>query len=204
MDKTPARLGSHVRRRRTLGLLVAPCLLVAGLVGGGAIASAAASTTSSTSRPATGIGRGHHPEEGDVFSGSGSGEVQQTTSGLPAAGWGSFFGVGLSLYAGPQAAVPQPEAVNVLPRSGSVGRLHVRNVTPAGQSPALVGPAQFTVFDNTQATAVTCTIPAGASDCAFSGRAVRFAEGDLISIQVKALTAQAVSLYRTSWSVTFT
>jgi hypothetical protein len=198
--RTPT-VNSPRARRSSIGVIAVGAVLVAGVFAGGPVAAQAAgqSGTQATTAPAS----KHQPVGGAVFSGMGGGDIQQTVSGLPSAGWGSFFTDTLSVFAGPQAAVPQPPAENVLPRSGWVGNLYVRNVTPAGQSPALAGPARFTVFDNDQATTVTCVIAAGASGCAYTGRAVHFAAGDLIAIQVTALSSQTVSLYRTSWSVTF-
>jgi hypothetical protein len=178
--------------------------LIAGLVVGGAIAAGATSRNDAAPVAAASPHHGHEGGGGAVFSGSGAGLVPPTQSGLPSAGWGSLFTNFMEVFAGPQSAVPQPPAQSILPRSGRVGDLHVRNLTPTGQSPALAGPARFTVYDNDQPTSMSCVIPAGSSACTASAAPVRFVSGDLISIQVTALSSQAVFLSVTTWSVTFT
>jgi hypothetical protein len=197
----PRHPAGHRAWRRRPVALVGATLGVGLLLVGAAAAGASGSTTGHPLPPPGSDHRGG----GAVLSGSNgftSGPFAQTVSGLPAFSWGSLFAPFLQQLAGPAAVTPSPTAQNVLPRSGWVSNLHVRNVTPASQSPDLAGPARFTVFDNSTGTAVACTIPTGASSCTSRAHAW-FSAGDLISIQLAVLSPQAIVLAGASWSVTF-
>jgi hypothetical protein len=190
-------------RRIRRSSLVAGAVLVIGLLSATAVVAGATGGDHGSGGPIGGDDRGAGAVLGSGNGTESTGPFHQAVGGAPAASWGSLFEPGLTEFAGPTATVVDPSAQNVLPRSGWVGRLHVRNAAPTPAQAALAGPVRFTVFDNGSPTSVSCVIPAGGDTCTTSWQQAHFGAGDLIAIQMTVLSSTDVELYGTSWSVTF-